>query len=161
MPKLWCSGNLKVRKRTAFIERFGSHLRFVATTEWFERWQFIYGEVEVENDREFWEIIILKAIDENLYRSVYWAHHEERTDSFDTLSNITVILAEGIGIESNSFAMPSFHPEMVVKRHQLVWVVGFQFHKCPNCNGCIKTATVMSLSVYVIDNNAYSPGQKC
>lgn len=65
----------------ALIERFGATLRFVATMSGLTRWQFIYGEVEVENDREFGDYHT-KAIDETWYRSAILAHHEERTDSF-------------------------------------------------------------------------------
>lgn len=63
------------------IESFGGTLRFVATMSGLTRWQFIYGEVEVDTDREFGDYHT-KAIDETWYRSAILQHHEERIESF-------------------------------------------------------------------------------
>lgn len=65
----------------ALIESFGGTLRFVATMSGLTRWQFIYGEVEVDTDREFGDYHT-KAIDETWYKSAILQHHEERTESF-------------------------------------------------------------------------------
>lgn len=63
------------------IERFGADLRFVATMSGLTRWQFIFGEVEVETDREFGDYH-KTAIDETWYKSAILQHHEDRTESF-------------------------------------------------------------------------------
>ncbi|KAH8279880.1 hypothetical protein KR054_009426 [Drosophila jambulina] len=63
------------------IMRFGADLRFVATMSGLTRWQFIFGEVEVDTDREFGDYHT-KAIDETWYKSAILQHHEDRTESF-------------------------------------------------------------------------------
>lgn len=55
------------------IERYNASLRFVATMSGLTRWQFIFGEVEVENDREFGDYHT-KAIDETWYRAAVLQH---------------------------------------------------------------------------------------
>jgi len=63
------------------IERFGADLRFVATMSGLTRWQFIFGEVEVDTDREFGDYHTT-AIDETWYKSAILQHHEDRAESF-------------------------------------------------------------------------------
>lgn len=63
------------------IERFGATLRFVATMSGLTRWQFIYGEVEVDTDQEFGDYHTT-AIDETWYKSAILQHHQDNTESF-------------------------------------------------------------------------------
>lgn len=63
------------------IERFRADLRFVATMSGLTRWQFIFGEVEVDTDREFGDYHTT-AIDETWYKSAILQHHEDRAESF-------------------------------------------------------------------------------
>lgn len=63
------------------IERFGATLRFVATMSGLTRWQFIYGEVEVDTDQEFGDFHTT-AIDETWYKSAILQHRQDNTESF-------------------------------------------------------------------------------
>lgn len=57
----------------ALIERYNATLRFVATMSGLTRWQFIYGEVEVDTDFEFGDYHTT-AIDETWYKSAILQH---------------------------------------------------------------------------------------
>lgn len=57
----------------SLIERYNATLRFVATMSGLTRWQFIYGEVEVDTDREFGDYHMF-AIDETWYKSAILQH---------------------------------------------------------------------------------------
>lgn len=56
------------------IEKYNATVRFVGTMSGLTRWQFIYGEVEVENDTEFGDYD-RKAIDETWYKTAILQHH--------------------------------------------------------------------------------------
>lgn len=55
------------------IDRFNATLRFVATNSGLTRWQFIFGEVEVDTDQEFgdWHKF---AVDETWYKAAILQH---------------------------------------------------------------------------------------
>lgn len=55
------------------INRYNASLRFVATMSGLTRWQFIFGEDEVENDREFGDYHTT-AIDETWYKMAIMQH---------------------------------------------------------------------------------------
>lgn len=57
----------------ALIEQYNATLRFVATMSGLTRWQFIFGEVEVDTDREFGDYHTT-AIDETWYKSAILQH---------------------------------------------------------------------------------------
>ncbi|XP_037825426.1 voltage-dependent calcium channel subunit alpha-2/delta-3 [Lucilia sericata] len=147
----------------ALIERFGATLRFVATMSGLTRWQFIYGEVEVENDREFGDYHT-KAIDETWYRSAILAHHEERTDSF-----VYSVKHHSDPAEDSELKVTASHAIFPRDggKEAPACVVGFQFSHAQmldrffnitstdNCDGCIKTCNSDEFECYVIDNNAY------
>ncbi|XP_053958042.1 voltage-dependent calcium channel subunit alpha-2/delta-3 [Anastrepha ludens] len=145
------------------IESFGATLRFVATMSGLTRWQFIYGEVEVENDREFGDYHTT-AIDETWYKSAILQHHQERTESFVYMVKHASDPAEGS--ELMVTASHAIFPRDGGKEAPAC-VVGFQFSHArmmdrffnitsvDNCHGCIKTCLSDEIECYVIDNNAY------
>lgn len=55
------------------IERYNATLRFVATMSGLTRWQFIFGEIEVDTDQEFGDYH-MNAIDETWYKSAILQH---------------------------------------------------------------------------------------
>lgn len=55
------------------IERYNATLRFVATMSGLTRWQFIFGEVEIDSDREFGDYHTT-AVDETWYKSAILQH---------------------------------------------------------------------------------------
>uniref|UniRef100_A0A1B0CZ82 Uncharacterized protein n=1 Tax=Phlebotomus papatasi TaxID=29031 RepID=A0A1B0CZ82_PHLPP len=55
------------------IQRYNATLRFVATMSGLTRWQFIFGEVEVDTDREFGDYHTT-AIEESWYKSAILQH---------------------------------------------------------------------------------------
>lgn len=55
------------------IERYNATLRFVATMSGLTRWQFIFGEVEVDTDKEFGDYHTT-AVDETWYKSAILQH---------------------------------------------------------------------------------------
>lgn len=55
------------------LEMYNATLRFVATMSGLTRWQFIFGEVEVDSDNEFGDYH-KNAIDETWYRSAILQH---------------------------------------------------------------------------------------
>lgn len=57
----------------SIIERYNATLRFVATMSGLTRWQFIFGEVEVDSDREFGDYHTT-AVDETWYKSAILQH---------------------------------------------------------------------------------------
>ena len=59
------------------IERYNATLRFVASMSGLTRWQFIFGEVEVETDREFGDYHTT-AIDEQWYKSAILQHKTDQ-----------------------------------------------------------------------------------
>ncbi|XP_067621341.1 voltage-dependent calcium channel subunit alpha-2/delta-3 [Eurosta solidaginis] len=145
------------------IESFGATLRFVATMSGLTRWQFIYGEVEVENDQEFGDYHTT-AIDETWYKSAILQHHQERTESFVYMVKHASDPAEDSELKVS--ASHAIFPRDGGKEAPAC-VVGFQFSHArmmdrffnitsvDNCNGCIKTCASDEIECYVIDNNAY------
>lgn len=55
------------------IDLYNATLRFVATMSGLTRWQFIFGEIEVDTDREFGDYHT-KAIEETWYKSAVLQH---------------------------------------------------------------------------------------
>lgn len=43
----------KNEKEQEFVEMYGAQVRFIATMSGLTRWQFIFGEIEVDSDQEF------------------------------------------------------------------------------------------------------------
>uniref|UniRef100_A0A1A9WBW9 VWFA domain-containing protein n=1 Tax=Glossina brevipalpis TaxID=37001 RepID=A0A1A9WBW9_9MUSC len=147
----------------ALIERFGGTLRFVATMSGLTRWQFIYGEVEIDTDREFGDYHT-KAIDETWYKSAILQHHEERTESFvysvkhakdpDEDSDLKVTASHAIFPRDGGKEAPACVVGFQFS-HALMLERFFNITSVDNCNGCIKTCDSDENECYVIDNNAY------
>ncbi|KAL9929271.1 ca[2+] channel Muscle-specific alpha2/delta subunit [Glossina fuscipes fuscipes] len=147
----------------ALIESFGGTLRFVATMSGLTRWQFIYGEVEVDTDREFGDYHT-KAIDETWYKSAILQHHEERTESFvysvkhardpDEDSDLKVTASHAIFPRDGGKEAPACVVGFQFS-HALMLERFFNITSIDNCNGCIKTCDSDENECYVIDNNAY------
>ncbi|XP_037958547.1 voltage-dependent calcium channel subunit alpha-2/delta-3 [Teleopsis dalmanni] len=156
----WKFTNDEERK---LIESFGATLRFVATMSGLTRWQFIYGEVEVDTDREFGDYHTT-AIDETWYKSAILQHHQEPTESF-----VYSVKHSKDPMEDNELKITASHAIFPRDggKEAPACVVGFQFShalmlerffnitSADNCNGCIKTCDSDENECYVIDNNAY------
>lgn len=107
----------------SLIEGFGGTLRFAATMSGLTRWQFIYGEVEVDNDREFGDYHTT-AIDETWYKSAILQHHQERTESF-----VYMVKHASDPMEDNELMVTASHAIFPRDggREAPACVVGFQF----------------------------------
>ncbi|XP_030376767.1 voltage-dependent calcium channel subunit alpha-2/delta-3 [Scaptodrosophila lebanonensis] len=146
----------------ALIESFGATLRFVATMSGLTRWQFIYGEVEVDNDQEFGDYHTT-SIDETWYKSAILQHHQER-DSF--VYSVKHYNDPAQDAELKVTASHAIFPRDGVKEAPAC-VVGFQFSHArmmerffnitavDNCHGCLPTCMDDDIDCYVIDTNAY------
>lgn len=62
------------------VEKYDANLRFIATMSGLTRWQFIFGEVEVDSDKEFGDYH-KTAIEEPWYQSAILQHQIDK-DSF-------------------------------------------------------------------------------
>ncbi|KAH8323327.1 hypothetical protein KR067_005091 [Drosophila pandora] len=145
------------------IERFGADLRFVATMSGLTRWQFIFGEVEVETDREFGDYH-KTAIDETWYKSAILQHHEDRTESF-----VYSVKYYDDPMEDSELKVTASHaifprdggkeaPACVVGfqfSHALMWEQFFAITAVDHCDGCMPICTNDDVDCVVIDNNAY------
>lgn len=84
------------------IRTYNATLRFVATMSGLTRWQFIYGEVEVDTDREFGDYHT-KAIDETWYKSAVLQHN------VDPKSFVFSVPHEGDAPEDESMMVTASH----------------------------------------------------
>jgi voltage-dependent calcium channel alpha-2/delta-4 len=64
----------------ALVELYDANIRFIGTMSGLTRWQFIFGEVEVDSDIEFGDYHN-RSIEETWYQSAIFQHHIEK-DSF-------------------------------------------------------------------------------
>ncbi|KAL5289197.1 CACNA2D4.2 family protein [Megaselia abdita] len=144
------------------IQKYNATLRFVATMSGLTRWQFIYGETEIDSDVEFGDYHTT-AIDETWYKSailqhlidaesfVYSVpHHDDPVEN----SELQITASYAIFPRDGGLEAPAC-------------VVGFQFSHSAMiqsfasitakdlCNGCIPTCNSDDVSCYVIDSNAY------
>ncbi|XP_034669004.1 voltage-dependent calcium channel subunit alpha-2/delta-3 [Drosophila subobscura] len=145
------------------ITRFGATLRFVATMSGLTRWQFIFGEVEVDTDREFGDYHTT-AIDETWYKSAILQHHEDRTESF-----VYSVKHYNDPMEDSDLKVTASHaifprdggkeaPACVVGfqfSHARMWERFFSITAVDNCNHCLPICTDDDVDCVVIDNNAY------
>jgi voltage-dependent calcium channel alpha-2/delta-4 len=72
------SWKFETEEEKEIVEMYDAALRFVATMSGLTRWQFIFGEVEVDTDREFGDYHT-KAIDETWYKSAILQHNIDAT----------------------------------------------------------------------------------
>ncbi|XP_064542057.1 voltage-dependent calcium channel subunit alpha-2/delta-3 isoform X1 [Drosophila montana] len=145
------------------IERFGATLRFVATMSGLTRWQFIFGEVEVDTDREFGDYHTT-AIDETWYKSAILQHHQENTESFvysvkhynDPLedSDLKVTASHAIFPRDGGKEAPACVVGFQFS-HARMWERFFNITAVDNCNNCLPICTDDDVDCSVIDNNAY------
>ncbi|EDW89685.2 voltage-dependent calcium channel subunit alpha-2/delta-3 [Drosophila yakuba] len=145
------------------IERFGADLRFVATMSGLTRWQFIFGEVEVDTDREFGDYHTT-AIDETWYKSAILQHHEDRSESFvysvkyydDPMEDSEVKVTASHAIFPRDGGKEA--PACVVGfqfSHARMWERFFSITAEDHCNHCLPICTDDDVDCVVIDNNAY------
>ncbi|KAM8715263.1 hypothetical protein ACLKA7_002333 [Drosophila subpalustris] len=145
------------------IERFGATLRFVATMSGLTRWQFIFGEVEVDTDREFGDYHTT-AIDETWYKSAILEHHKDNTESFvysvkhynDPLedSDLKVTASHAIFPRDGGKEAPACVVGFQFS-HARMWDRFFNITAVDNCNNCLPICTDDDVDCVVIDNNAY------
>ncbi|XP_055904369.1 voltage-dependent calcium channel subunit alpha-2/delta-3 [Eupeodes corollae] len=144
------------------IERYNASLRFVATMSGLTRWQFIYGEVEVETDFEFGDYHT-RAVDETWYKSAILQHRID-PDSFvysvphanDPLEGPELKVTASHAIFPRDGGMEA--PACVVGfqfPHVKMWERFANITSEENCNGCVKTCNADDHECYVLDNNAY------
>ncbi|XP_055595759.1 voltage-dependent calcium channel subunit alpha-2/delta-3 [Uranotaenia lowii] len=155
----WEFKNDRERK---IIDMYNATLRFVATMSGLTRWQFIFGEVEVESDNEFGDFH-KKAIDETWYRSAILQHKIDpksfvysvphaTDDPEDTELKVTASMAifprDG-GLEAPGCVTGfQFSQELMFERFM-------EITSKTTCDGCIETCASESRDCYVIDNNGY------
>ncbi|KAH8273978.1 hypothetical protein KR044_006824 [Drosophila immigrans] len=145
------------------LERFGATLRFVATMSGLTRWQFIFGEVEVDTDQEFGDYHTT-AIDETWYKSAILQHHQDNTESFvysvkhynDPLedSDLKVTASHAIFPRDGGKEAPACVVGFQFS-HARMWDRFFNITAVDNCNNCLPTCTDDDIDCVVIDNNAY------
>ncbi|EDW03637.1 GH10400 [Drosophila grimshawi] len=145
------------------IERFGATLRYVATMSGLTRWQFIYGEVEVDTDQEFGDYHTT-AIDETWYKSAILQHHQGNTESFvysvkhynDPLedSDLKVTASHAIFPRDGGKEAPACVVGFQFS-HARMWERFFNITAEDNCNNCLPICTDDDVDCVVIDNNAY------
>lgn len=161
---------------------YNATLRFVATMSGLTRWQFIFGEVEVESDNEFGDYH-KKAIDETWYRSAILQHKIDPKSFVYSVSHasdemedeeIKVTASMGIFPRDGGLEAPGcvtgfqFSHQLMYERFMEITsktTVGFrylcegvfliQYHYLFQCDGCIETCSSESRDCYVIDHNGY------
>ncbi|XP_060667077.1 voltage-dependent calcium channel subunit alpha-2/delta-3 [Drosophila nasuta] len=150
-------------KERQLIEKFGATLRFVATMSGLTRWQFIFGEVEVDTDQEFGDYHTT-AIDETWYKSAILQHHQDNTESF-----VYSVKHYNDPLEDSDLKVTASHAIFPRDggKEAPACVVGFQFSQTrmyerffnitavDNCNNCLPICTDDDVDCVVIDNNAY------
>ncbi|XP_017853945.1 voltage-dependent calcium channel subunit alpha-2/delta-3 [Drosophila busckii] len=151
-----------IEERQLF-ERFGATLRFVATMSGLTRWQFIFGEVEVDTDQEFGDYHTT-AIDETWYKSAILQHHSDNQESFvysvkhynDPLEDADLKVTASHAIFPRDGGKEA--PACVVGfqfSHARMWERFFNITAVDNCNNCLPICTDDDIDCVVIDNNAY------
>lgn len=154
--------NFEDEDEKTLIDQYNATLRFVATMSGLTRWQFIYGEVEIEEDEEFGDKHTT-AIDETWYKSavlqhtidpnsfVYFVPHiSEPGDR----NNTQVTASHAIFRQDGGKAAPGcvvgfqFSVDMMKERFDMIT----SKRKCP---GCTESCADDALDCYVIDNNGY------
>ncbi|XP_052896426.1 voltage-dependent calcium channel subunit alpha-2/delta-3 [Anopheles moucheti] len=144
------------------IEMYNATLRFVATMSGLTRWQFIFGEVEVDTDSEFGDYH-KKAIDETWYRSailqhkidpksfVYSVPHESdppEDGELKVTATMAIFPRDG-GLEAPG-CVTGFQ-----FTHSLMYDRFMEITSKKTCDDCIETCASESRDCYVIDHNGY------
>jgi voltage-dependent calcium channel alpha-2/delta-4 len=131
------------------IERYNATVRFVSTMSGLTRWQFIFGEVEVDYDKEFGDIYS-KSLNEPWYKSAVLQHNISR-ESF-----VYSVPHHGEGIESDGYlkvtASMAIFPRDGGKEAPSA-VVGFQFSHQPMYDRFMEITS--SISVSNVASNFY------
>jgi voltage-dependent calcium channel alpha-2/delta-4 len=71
------SWTFKNEKERDIVETYNATVRFVSTMSGLTRWQFIFGEVEVESDTEFGDVYS-SAINEAWYKNAILQHQIDK-----------------------------------------------------------------------------------
>nr|XP_029712886.1 LOW QUALITY PROTEIN: voltage-dependent calcium channel subunit alpha-2/delta-3-like [Aedes albopictus] len=144
------------------IDMYNATLRFVATMSGLTRWQFIFGEVEVESDNEFGDYH-KKAIDETWYRSAILQHKIDPKSFVYSVSHasdemedeeIKVTASMGIFPRDGGLEAPGCVTGFQFS-HQLMYERFMEITSKTTCDGCIETCSSESRDCYVIDHNGY------
>ncbi|XP_055640550.1 voltage-dependent calcium channel subunit alpha-2/delta-3 isoform X1 [Toxorhynchites rutilus septentrionalis] len=144
------------------LEMYNATLRFVATMSGLTRWQFIFGEVEVDSDNEFGDYH-KNAIDETWYRSAILQH---KIDPKSFVYSVPHFMDDPEGEELKVTASMGIFPRDGGLETPGC-VTGFQFSQQmmyerfmeitskTTCEDCIETCSSETRDCYVIDNNGY------
>ncbi|XP_055682880.1 voltage-dependent calcium channel subunit alpha-2/delta-3 [Lutzomyia longipalpis] len=144
------------------IQRYNATLRFVATMSGLTRWQFIFGEVEVDTDREFGDYHTT-AIDEGWYKSAILQHKIDSQSFVYSVPHASDPPEEGeLKVTASHAIFPRDGgleaPGAVVGfqfSHQLMYERFMELTAKTNCNDCMKSCESDEQDCYVIDNNGY------
>lgn len=155
----------------ALIEKYNATLRFVATMSGLTRWQFIFGEVEVDTDREFGDYHTT-AVDETWYKMAILQHQID-AESFVYLvphvnepledSDLKVTASHAIfprndngGIEAPASVVGfQFSHSLMYERFMeitskvnvsLSWALDAALTGFPFCSGCFSARDALSLA---------------
>lgn len=128
------------------IEHYNASLRFVATMSGLTRWQFIFGEVEVENDREFGDYHT-KAIDETWYRAAVLQHRIDPQSFFYSVQHSEDEKEEGELKVTASMAIFPRDGGMEAPS----CVVGFQLSQPAMTQRFMEIASKSNVSVLLLD----------
>ncbi|XP_058447088.1 voltage-dependent calcium channel subunit alpha-2/delta-3 isoform X2 [Malaya genurostris] len=144
------------------IKMYNATLRFVATMSGLTRWQFIFGEVEVETDNEFGDYH-KKAIDETWYKSAILQHKIDPKSFVYSVPHATddpegvelkVTASMGIFPRDGGLEAPGCVTGFQFS-HELMYERFMEITSKTTCEGCIETCNSETRDCYVIDNNGY------
>ncbi|XP_038110145.1 voltage-dependent calcium channel subunit alpha-2/delta-3 isoform X2 [Culex quinquefasciatus] len=155
----WEFQNDRERK---IIEMYNATLRFVATMSGLTRWQFIFGEVEVESDNEFGDYHKM-SIDETWYKSAILQHKVDPKSfvysvphASDEPEDVELKVTASMGIFPRDGGLEA--PGCVTGfqfSHELMQQRFMEITSKTTCDGCIETCHSETRDCYVIDNNGY------
>ncbi|XP_058819559.1 voltage-dependent calcium channel subunit alpha-2/delta-3 isoform X2 [Topomyia yanbarensis] len=144
------------------IKMYNATLRFVATMSGLTRWQFIFGEVEVESDNEFGDYH-KKATDETWYKSAILQHKIDPKSFVYSVPHATddpegvelkVTASMGIFPRDGGLEAPGCVTGFQFS-HELMYERFMEITSKTTCEGCIETCNSETRDCYVIDNNGY------
>lgn len=165
------------------IQKYNSTLRFVATMSGLTRWQFIYGETEIDSDDEFGDFH-KTAIEETWYKSailqhlidpesfVYSVPHYDdpvENSELQVTASYAIFPRDGgleapacvVGFQLSHSAMIQRFAGITAEDHVRICFLYCYNNEQTNkllfyqCNGCVPTCNSDDVSCYVIDSNAY------
>lgn len=128
------------------IERFNATVRFVSTMSGLTRWQFIFGEIEVDTDTEFGDIYS-KSLNEPWYKSAVLQH------DIDPQSFVySVPFSEDGNVDSDLkvTASMAIFPKDGGKEAPSA-VVGFQFSHGPMFERFMEITSTSNVSSFLCD----------